>query len=231
MRTATCSAVLVLISGLAAVDASAAPPARSAAAPAPIALFNGKDLSGWTLHIRHADKSDPTADPKGVFKVENGVIHVSGEEFGCLTTDKEYDNYKVSLEFKWGEKRWPPRENVVRDSGILVHVIEPLKVWPRSVECQIQEHDCGDFYLVSGASIVIDGKRETKYKKKSADDEKPHGEWNTVEVVCDGGTVTNIINGKTVNTGTDASETRGKIVLQSEGAEVFFRNVVLTPLK
>ena len=48
------------------------------------ALFNGKDLAGWTIFIRHADKSDPRADPKGVFKDEDGVIHISGQEFGCL---------------------------------------------------------------------------------------------------------------------------------------------------
>ena len=80
-------------------------------------------------------------------------------------------------------------------------------------------------------TIEIDGKIEKQYKKKSEDAEKPRGEWNTVEVVCDGASVTNIINGKTVNTGTNASESKGKIVLQSEGAEIFFRNVVLTPLK
>ena len=73
-----------------ALDAPAAPPAATSADPAPITLFNGKNLDGWSIHIRHADKSDPKADPKGVFKVEDGVIHVSGEEFGCLTTDKEY---------------------------------------------------------------------------------------------------------------------------------------------
>jgi hypothetical protein len=209
----------------------AAPPAGAAKDVTPIVLFNGKNLDGWTISINHADKSDPKADPKGVFKVEDGVIHVSGEEFGCLTTEKEYGDYKVSLEFKWGEKRWPPRQNAVRDSGILVHVIEPVKVWPRSIECQIQEHDCGDFYLVGGASIVIDGKVQKGRWIKSEDAEKPRGEWNKVEVVCDGGTVTNIINGKAVNTGTDASERRGKILLQSEGAEIFFRNIVLTPLK
>src|SRR2546423_583272 len=74
-----------------------------------IALFNGKDLSGWTIFIRHGDNSDPRADPKGVFKVEDGVIHISGEEFGCLTTEKEFENYRLTVEFKWGEKKWPPR--------------------------------------------------------------------------------------------------------------------------
>jgi hypothetical protein len=233
MRNALGTAVLLVVSGLSvgSVDAPAAPPSRTTADPSPITLFNGKNLDGWSVHIRHADNSDPKTDVKGVFKVEDGVIHVSGEEFGCLTTDKAFSNYKVSLEFKWGEKRWSPREKAVRDSGILVHVVGPDKVWPKSVECQIQEHDCGDFYLVDGATIAIDGKIEKSYKKKTEDAEKPRGEWNTVEVVCDGATVTNIINGKTVNTGTDSNPSSGRILLQSEGAEVFFRNVVLTPLK
>lgn len=231
MRIAVASLCLGLaFASAAALDAPASPPS-STADPAPIPLFDGKSLNGWSVHIRHADKSDPSADPKRVFQVEDGVIHVSGEEFGCLTTEEEYADYKVSLEFKWGEKRWPPRENVVRDSGVLVHVVGPMKVWPRSIECQIQEHDCGDFYLVDGATIGINGEIEKRYWKKSEDAEKPRGEWNTVEVVCEGGDVTNIVNGKVVNKGTDASVRRGKILLQSEGAEIYFRNVVLTPLK
>jgi len=193
-------------------------------------LFNGKDLSGWSIFINHKDKSDPRTDPKGVFRVEDGVIHVSGEEFGCLTTEKEFENYRLLVEFKWGEKKWPPREKAVRDSGILMHVVGPEKVWPRSIECQIQEHDCGDFYMVGGTSIVVDGKLEPKYKKKSKDAEKPNGEWNTIEVVCDGDKITNIVNGVVVNEGSKASETKGRIVLQSEGAEVFYRKVELTPL-
>jgi hypothetical protein len=195
-----------------------------------IPLFNGKDLSGWTIFIPHKDKSDPRTDPKGVFRVEDGVIHISGEEFGCLTTEKEFENYRLLVEFKWGEKKWPPREKAVRDSGILLHGVGPDKVWTKSIECQIQEHDCGDFYMVDGTSIVVDGKKETRYKKKTKDAEKPNGEWNTIEVVCDGDKITNIVNGVVVNEGSMASVTKGKIVLQSEGAEVFYRKVELTPL-
>lgn len=196
-----------------------------------VSLFNGNDLSGWYTFIRYPDKSDPRSDPKGIFKVENGAIHVSGQHFGCLTTLKEYENYRLKLEFKWGTKKWPPREKAVRDAGILMHMVGPDKVWPRSIECQIQEHDTGDFYLVDGTSIVVDGKTETSYKKKSKDAEKPTGEWNTVEVICDGTTITNIVNGVVVNHGTDASLSKGKIVLQSEGAEIFYRNIELSPIK
>jgi hypothetical protein len=195
-----------------------------------IALFNGKDLAGWTIFIPHADKSDPRADPKGIFKVENGVIHISGEEFGCLTTEKEYENYRLTVEFKWGEKKWPPRQNAKRDSGILMHCVGPDKVWTKSIECQIQEGDCGDFHMVDGTWISIDGKPTKSRVIKKTDAEKPSGQWNTIEVVCDGDKITNIVNGVVVNEGTNASVTKGRILLQSEGAEVFYRKVELLPL-
>ena len=208
-----------------------ASPPQTPAPPKPIALFNGTDLSGWFVFIPRKDKGDPTRDPKRVFRVEDGVIHVSGEEFGALTTVGEYSDYRLVVEFKWGEKRYPPREAEKRDSGVLVHCTGPDKLWTKSIECQIQEGDCGDFWLVSGTEITVDGTREKSMRKKTSDAEKPRGEWNTVEVVCDGDAITNIVNGVVVNRGTAASVTRGRILLQSEGAEVFYRKVELTPLK
>lgn len=198
----------------------------------PVRLFNGDDLAGWYTYIPHKDGSDPKADPKGVFKVEDGVIHISGEEFGCLVTGAEYENYRLVVEFKWGERRWPPRENAKRDSGILVHCVGPDKVWPKSLECQIQEGDCGDFWMVDGAELTVRGERHKSGRAaKTSDAEKPKGEWNTVEVVCEGGKITNIVNGVVVNEGAEAGPTRGKILLQSEGAEVYYRKVELRPLK
>jgi len=214
--------------------------AASAQEAEEVKLFNGKDLTGWTIFIRHPEKgTDPRSDPNKIFTVKDGVIQISGQHFGCLTTEKEYADYHLKLEFKWGTKKWPPRENAVRDSGILYHCVGPDKVWTKSVECQIQEHDCGDFYMVDGTSAVIGGKREPRYSKKLKDTEKPNGEWNTVEVICKGDTVKHIVNGEVVAEATGLSAdaegktplTKGRILLQSEGAEVFYRNVTLKPLK
>ncbi len=197
----------------------------------PTALFNGKDLNGWSVFINHKVKTvDAKEDPKAVFKVEDGAIHVSGEEFGCLTTNQEYENYHLTVEFKWGTKRYPPRETVVRDSGILLHCVGPDKIWTKSIECQVQEGDCGDFWMVDGTSLEVDGVIQKQFKKKKKDAEKPSGEWNVIEVICNGDKVTNIVNGVVVNEGSKASVARGKIALQSEGAEVFFRRVELKPL-
>ncbi len=196
------------------------------------ALFNGVDLSGWRVFVDpRPDRYSPDSSPEGIFEVEDGMIHVSGERFAALSTEDDFDNYRLVVEFRWGEDRWPPRAEAKRDSGILVHGTGPDKIWTRSIECQIQEGDCGDFWLVDKTTIKVDGALQTRYKAKTKDAEKPFGEWNTVEVICDGDTIAHIVNGQEVNRGTEASVTRGRIILQSEGAEVFYRKVELTPLR
>jgi hypothetical protein len=203
-----------------------------AAGQEPVKLFKGKDLSGWTIFLPKGEDGDTKSDPKGVFKVEEGILHVSGEQFGYIITNDEFENYRLVIEFKWGEKRYPPREQAKRDSGVLFHCVGPDKVWPRSIECQIQEGDCGDFWMVDATELTVAGKRVAGGRAiKTRDAEKPNGEWNTIEVDCDGGKITNIVNGVVVNEGTDASVTKGKILLQSEGAEIFFRRVDLYPNK
>jgi hypothetical protein len=62
------------------------------------------------------------------------------------------------------------------------------------------------------------------------DVESPYGEWTRLEVIADGDRVTNIVNGTVVNQGSGSSLTEGKILIQSEGAEVFFRRMELRPL-
>jgi hypothetical protein len=198
----------------------------------PISLFNGKDLDGWTFFTDPSTAGyGPDSDAGRVFRVEDGLICVSGERFGYLATRESYQDYRLRLEFKWGRHKWPPRADAVRDSGVLVHCDGPDKIWPRSIECQIQEHDCGDFWMVDGASLEVRGQVWTGGRAiKTADAEKPCGEWNRVEVVCRGDTITNIINGVVVNEGRRSSVSRGRILLQSEGAEIFFRAVELLPL-
>src|SRR5215467_8412429 len=85
-----------------------------------VKLFNGKDLSGFYTFNKARGKN---TDPEKVFTVHDGMIHLSGKEFGALITDKEYDNYHLLVEFKWGDKTWPPREAKARDSGILLHCV------------------------------------------------------------------------------------------------------------
>jgi hypothetical protein len=201
------------------------------------ALFNGRDFSGWYTFLPSKGRDN---DPEKVFTIEDGgVIHVSGKEFGYFATNAPYANYKLRFEVKWGEKKWPPRETAVRDSGVLVHTIGPDKVWPKSFECQVQENDFGDIFHIDGISSVVNGKRQNGRVVRSKMSEKPNGQWNVVELIVNGDAVTNIVNGVTVNTATQITTLQngkgsrlnfGKIAFQSEGAEVYYRNITVRPL-
>ena len=194
-------------------------------------LFNGKNLNGWYSFIKNRGKNNDSA---GVFSVKDGLLHITGQEFGYLVTEQKFTNFHLVVEFKWGEKKYPPRENQVRDNGILYYVVDSDMVWPRSIECQIQEGDCGDFWLIDSVTVVIDGARTQATKNtriaKKKDNEKPTGEWNRLEIVAKDGRCTHIMNGEVVNEGTDASLRSGRILIQSEGAEIYYRKIEISVL-
>ncbi len=114
-----------------------------------IHLFNGKDLSGFYTFLKGRGKNN---DPKNVFTVKDGLICISGEELGCLTTNKEYENYRLIVEFKWGQKTWGKRKGKAMDSGVLLHSIGEdgafANVWMRSIEMQLIEGGTGDLLVV-----------------------------------------------------------------------------------
>src|SRR5437868_12100916 len=168
MRNPTMLRSRLLVLTVFAVVAGLAPGANAPGSPSSpqkeewTALFNGRDLDGWDTWLGKPYKgTEPVGlnkDPKGVYSVVTvdgkPAIRITGEIFGAITTKKEYENYHVRLQFKWGEKKWPPRENAVRDSGLLYHCVGPHGAagsnWMRSQECQIQEKDCGDYWSVAG---------------------------------------------------------------------------------
>ena len=224
-------------------------------------IFNGRDLKGWYTFLPSTGRNN---DPKGVFKVHENMIHIldipvtgEREEFGYIATEKEYSDYHIRFEYKWGQKRFAPRAEAKRDSGILYHFVGPDKVWPRSVECPVQETDTGDFYMVGDTAVTttVVGEDPLYYSEdgtprtqkggrivKDADYEDREG-WNTVEVILEGDRVTHLVNGRANNRGWDLSQpdpqdpqrmiplTRGRLLLQAEGAEVFYRNVEVKPIK
>ncbi|WP_299064215.1 ThuA domain-containing protein [uncultured Polaribacter sp.] len=206
-----------------------------------------------------------------VFKKENSenILHISGEIYGALTSKQEFENYHLKLQFKWEEKVWEPRLLRERDSGILYHCYGPYttfwNVWMSSQEFQVQEGDLGDYYGLGGTLINIpsekkDGEKEFSYTKngtlhpfsslqrlppnhanKGFDNEKPHGEWNTLELICFEGTSLHVVNGKVVmalyNSKFQNAEgeieplTKGRIQIQSEAAEVFYKNIQIKSIK
>jgi hypothetical protein len=192
-----------------------------------IFVFDGKDLNQFDTFLR---SDGLNADPNHVFTVEKGVVHVSGTEFGYFITKEEYKDYYLRAEFKWGEGTFAPRQGQARDSGILYNIQGPNKVWPRSVEFQINEGCTGDFWMIDRFNKG-EFKNVTGVRDPTNELEKPHGKWNVVELVNRDGHVWQYVNGKLANEGTDAFPASGKILFQSEGAEVFFRNMKVYPLK
>lgn len=190
-------------------------------------LFNGKDLSGWNTFLKGVGSNK---DPNSNFRIEEGIIHVIGKDLGYAITQKAFHNYHFKVEFKWGEKRWPPRENEKRDAGICYNIPanEPDSIWPQSIECQVQEGDVGDFWLLGFSTIKVNGVQNIPSAHtrmiKQKDAEKLYGEWNTVEVISYNGKCVHIVNGVVVNVGEGASVKDGRILLQSEYAEVYYRN-------
>jgi hypothetical protein len=173
------------------------------------------------------------------------------------------------MQFKWGEKKWAPRDGATtpRDSGLLYHVhAEPGaegRTWARSIELQIQEHDVGDLYAI-GSTIAVRAKVRPRTTPalfdydpagqwtyftqnqgspgrciKAPDNEKPTGEWNTVELIAYKDEAIHIVNGTVVmrlhgpqriDLPALTPVTSGPIILQSEGAEIFYREVEMRPI-
>lgn len=113
-----------------------------------IKLFNGKDLSGLTPWLKDSKRDDP----KKVFRVEGGEIRMSGGGFGYLATDKEYRDYRLVVEYKWGDKT--DGGKFVRNSGVLLHATGPdggaNGTWMSAVECQLAQGCVGDLIVIRG---------------------------------------------------------------------------------
>jgi Domain of Unknown Function (DUF1080) len=255
-------------------------------------LWNGTDLDGWTTWMQRPSPTSQVPglkrdaegkytepigsgrDPLEVFTVVSDVdgrpaIRVSGEVFGELRTKSSFKDYHLTLQFRWGERKWPPRDRpeTPRDSGLLYHVhAEPGvggRTWARSIELQIQEHDVGDLYAI-GSAIAVRAKSRagtiplvydydpagewTFFSQsqgaagrciKQPDNERPTGEWNTVELITFGEDAIHIVNGRVVmrlhgplriDSDVPTPVTSGPIILQSEGAEVFYRDIRIRPI-
>jgi hypothetical protein len=250
-------------------------------------LFNGRDLTGWDTFLgkphhttdipglarnadgTYADVVGLNRDPRRVFSVVHldgePAVRISGETYGALITQAEYDDYHLRFQFRWGTTRWPPRPEQPRDTGCCYHSVGPLGAsygfWMRSFEFQIQEGDVGDFYSLAGVIVDVHAtavdpanpKSDLAYAPaspkivgttrrviKAATVERPLGEWNTLDLYCVGQTSVHVVNGRTQvvlsrlrQKVADIEQplTRGKVQLQSEAAEVFYRAVAIRPIR
>jgi hypothetical protein len=188
-------------------------------------------LAGWK-HVS-ADASVPLA---AVWSVQDGVIVCKGEPIGFLYTDKTFANFRLLVEY-----RWPPGQKP-GNSGIFSRITEPMGALPRCVEIQLMHGNAGDVLGLQGRSVQADQPRFFAVKnhklagdiagvKKSDDREKSPGEWNRVEFLVQDGNYTVWMNGEKINEVAGVEVVDGPVGLQSEGGEIHFRRVTLTPLR
>jgi hypothetical protein len=234
-------------------------------------LFNGKDLTGfytWLVDSKYED-------PRRVFSVTNGMLRISGDGLGYLATKREYTNYQLVAEFKWGQKNWHWGNRIgrARDSGIFLHSAGPdgssvdgNGAFRAAVECQIFQGATGDLLLIRGTNVAPSIRAEVA-KQRDADGwpfwhrggaqtnlvrwgrlnwfgkspawedkldfrgpndvEKPYDEWNRIEVYTHDGHLQIRLNGMLVNEAFDVQPRSGRILLQCEGSEIFFRKLDL----
>ncbi|MFI3321118.1 MAG: DUF1080 domain-containing protein [Rikenellaceae bacterium] len=241
-----------------------------------IKLFNGKNLDNWYTYLRDRGKN---VDPNGVFTVKDGLLRISGEEWGCITSNEEFENYVITLRYKWGEETHGARKGVARDSGLLLHSRgedgAQATAWMYSLEVNIYEGRTGEIinisskeqdelasltaivdpktdtegsnwgsqYMFGGKEKVILGRGEIYWRdfdkeswpnvvgsRSPQDIEYPHGEWNTLECVVAGDKLYVILNGQLINQAKNISHSRGKIQIQSEGAEIYYSDIIIEKL-
>ena len=195
-------------------------------------LFNGKDLSGWV---------NVNTDPD-TWSVKNGVLICKGKPIGVMRSDREYDNFLLHVEwshkepggnsgvFAWCDAK-PGAENRL-PGGVEIQMLDPqwvtLNRKPDGTFPPVA-YVHGELVGVGGVDIVADNPRGPR--SKSVENRvKGTGDWNTYDVVAVDGTIKLSVNGKFVNGIAKSTKRKGYLCLESEGAEIHFRNVKIMEL-
>jgi len=186
-----------------------------------IELFNGTNFDGFTFCMRN------DADPVQTWSVTNGLIHCNGSAIGYLRTRQSYSNYVVTV--IWRFVKVTPKAN---NTGVLVHMQMPDKVWPMCVQNQGKSGRQGDLFLMAGAESKEHKGMDanTPLPMRFPTNEHPVGEWDTNVTVCADNVVQSIINGKLMNETTECTVSSGYVGIQSEGADFEIRKIYLEPV-
>jgi hypothetical protein len=179
-----------------------------------IALFNGKDLEGWTPKIRGYDYGDNFAD---TFRVEDGAITVRYDgyenfdnKFGHLFYETPYSHYRIRIEYRFFGEQAPGGPGwAYRNSGVMLHCQDPKTMskdqeFPVSIEAQFLGGDgerprttCN--VCSPGTHIVMDGELVTRHCNNSTSETYHGDQWVTAEIeVNGGGAIKHFVNGELV---------------------------------
>ena len=195
-------------------------------------LFNGKDLSGWV----NVNTDEDT------WTIRDGLLVCSGHPIGVMRTEKQYENFILHIEWRHMESGG--------NSGVFAwsagNVPDGRRL-PKGLEVQMLELDWvklhkqkdgmlppiayvhGELFGAGGLKTTPDNPRGSR-SKAIENRCKGKGQWNVYDVVCVDGVVKLSVNGKFVNGVSNASVKKGYLCLESEGAEIHFRNIRIMEL-
>jgi len=216
--------IVVLLCGNCLVRAAEIPKFRE--------LFNGKDLSGW-VNVNTA---------RDTWSVRDGLLVCTGKPIGVMRTEKQYENFVMHIEWRHMEAGG--------NSGTFIWsegTVPAGRRLPKGMEVQMLELDWvnqhkrkdgtlppiayvhGELFGAGGLKTVPDNPRGSR--SKSVENRcKGKGQWNTYVVVAVDGVVKLSVNGKFVNGVSKSAVKKGYICLESEGAEIHFRNIKIMEL-
>jgi len=201
-------------------------------------LFNGKNLTGWFGHATkdprtlwkmsdeelEAHKKETRKDINKHWSAENGELVNDGQGL-YLTTNKDYGNFELMLEYKTVAKA---------DSGIYLRGVPQVQIWDTT-----KEGGKWELGADKGSCGLWNNSKGAPGKNPSKNMDKPFGEWNSVHILMVGNKVTIHFNGEKV---VDAAVMenffdrknpifeRGPIQLQTHGGEIRWRNVFIKEL-
>jgi hypothetical protein len=183
---------------------------------------------------------DKDSSVKSPFIIRNGMLVSLGKPGGHLITDKDYQDYRLEVEYRFA--------GTPGNCGVLVHASKPRALYgmfPQSIEVQMEHKNAGDFWCIVEDITVPDmvarrgpeekwGITEGKNRRivnLTDNSEKPAGDWNTMVIECKDREIRVWVNNDLVNYGFNCTARKGQIALQAEGSEVEFRKIELTPLQ
>jgi len=195
-------------------------------------LFNGKDLTGWVDVNTSAE----------TWSVREGLLVCSGHPIGVMRSEKQYENFVLHIEWRhmeaggnsgvfiWSEGAVPAGKRLSKGLEVQMLELDWVKIHAQQDgTLQPIAYVHGELFGANGLETVPDNPRGTR--SKSIENRcLGKGEWNTYDVVCVDGVVKLAVNGKFVNGVSRASVKKGYLCLESEGAEIHFRNIRLLEL-
>lgn len=197
-------------------------------------IISGENVEGVPVNWIQVNTEAET------WKVKGNEIICSGHPIGVIRSEKRYENFLLHIEWKhlepggnsgtfiWSDAE--PGDNLL-PNGVEVQMLELdwVNLNTRDGKTPPVAYVHGEIFGVGGIETVPDNPRGRR--SKSVENRcKGRGEWNTYEVVCVDGTIKLSVNGKFVNGISKATKKVGFICLESEGAEIHFRNIRIIQL-